>query len=52
VNVEYAAHLPVKSEAGVDALTASTLADGSPVAVEIDTHFYFLCAVVNAHAVK
>ena len=40
----YAAHLPVRSEADVDALVDSGLA------VEIDTHFYFLCAVVNGHA--
>jgi len=40
----YAAHLPVRSEADVDALV------GSGLAVEVDTHFYFLCAVVNAHA--
>jgi len=40
----YAAHLPVQSEADVDALVNSGLA------VEVDTHFYFLCAVVNAQA--
>ena len=40
----YAAHLPVRSEADVDALVNSDLA------VEVDTHFYFLCAVVNGHA--
>jgi hypothetical protein len=40
----YAAHLPVKSEADVDALVHSGLA------TEVDTHFYFLCAVVNGHA--
>ena len=42
--VEYTSHLPVKSEAGVDALIDAGLA------VEIDTGFYFLCAVVNANA--
>ena len=41
---EWAAHLPLKSEAAVDALV------DSGVATEIDTHFYFLCAVVNSHA--
>ena len=41
---EYAAHLPIRSEADVDALVDSGLA------MEIDTHFYFLCAVVNPHA--
>ena len=40
----YAAHLPLRSEADVDALV------GSGLAVEIDLHFYFLCAVVNDHA--
>ena len=40
----YAHRLPMKSEAAVD----QAIADG--LAVEIDTHFYFLCAVVNAHA--
>jgi len=40
----YAAHLPLRSEAAVDALVDSGLA------VEIDTNFYFLCAVVNGHA--
>ena len=41
---EWAAHLPLKSEAAIDALV------DSGVATEIDTHFYFLCAVVNSHA--
>jgi hypothetical protein len=40
----YAARLPMKSEAAIDAAVAAG------VAVEIDTHFYFLCSVVNAHA--
>jgi hypothetical protein len=31
------------------ALAATKLADGSPLAVEIDTNFYFLCAVVEGH---
>ena len=52
VTKAYAAHLPAKSVAAVNALENSTLADGSPVAVEIDTHFYFLCAVVNANAAR
>ena len=42
----YAAHLPLKSEADVDALLHSGLA------TEIDTHFYFLCSVVNGHAAR
>ena len=41
---QYSSHLPVKSEADADALVDARLA------VEIDTHFYFLCAVVNAQA--
>lgn len=40
----YAARLPMTSEAAVDA------AVDAGVAQEVDTHFYFLCAVVNAHA--
>ena len=42
--VDNAAHLPIKSEADVDRLVDSGLA------VEVDTRFYFLCAVVNGHA--
>jgi hypothetical protein len=41
----YAAKLPITSEAAVDAAVAAG------VAQEIDTHFYFLCAVVDPHAV-
>jgi hypothetical protein len=40
----YAARLPMKSEAAVDAAIAAG------VAQEIDTQFYFICAVVNEHA--
>ena len=40
----YAAYLPMKSEEDVDA------AIDAGVAVEIDTHFYFICAVVSPHA--
>jgi hypothetical protein len=51
IGVAYASHLPAKSETAVDDLLNTTLADGTtPVAVEIDTGFYFLCAVVNKHA--
>lgn len=52
VEAAYAAHLPAKSESEVEALVASRLGDGSPVAVQVDTHFYFLCAVVNQNAAK
>jgi len=52
ISAAYATYLPAKSEAAVDNLLAATLGDGTPVAIEIDTHFYFLCAVVNAHASK
>jgi hypothetical protein len=48
----YASHLPARSEAEVNALLASRLPDGSPIAVPIDTHFYFLCAVVSPNAAK
>ena len=52
VGAAYASALPTRSEAAVDALLAMRLGDGSPVAVEIDTHFYFLCAVVSVNAAK
>ena len=52
VNAVYASHIPTTSEAEVDDLLDATLQDGSPVAIEIDTEFYFLCAVVNQHAWK
>ena len=42
----YAAHLPLRSEADVEALVASG------VAAEIDTQFYFLCSVVDGHAAQ
>jgi hypothetical protein len=42
----YAEHLPLRSEADVDALVDSGLA------TEIDTNFYFLCSVVNEHAAR
>ncbi len=48
----YKAHLPLMSETAVLDFAAMTLADGSPVAIKVDTNFYFLCAVVNANAVK
>lgn len=47
VSQAYASHLPTKSEAAVDALLAAKDASGQPIAIEVDTHFYFLCAVVN-----
>jgi hypothetical protein len=50
VGAAYAAHIPTRSEADVDALTSATMADGSPLAVKIDTNFYFICAVVNQQA--
>lgn len=49
VNDKLASMLPAKSEAEVDAITA-TMVDGLPIANEIDTHFYFLCAVVGQGA--
>jgi len=49
VNTTLQSMLPAKSEEEVDALL-STEVEGVPLAIEIDTHFYFLCAVVNAHA--
>jgi hypothetical protein len=47
VNAAYAAHIPTKSEAAVEDLLAAKLPDGSPVALEIDIHHYFICAVVG-----
>ena len=44
VNAAYLSQLPLKSEAAVDAFI------DAGYAVEIDTGFYFLCAVVNANA--
>lgn len=52
ISAAYASQLPATSEAAVDALVDSTLPDGSPVAVEIDTGSYFLCSVVNSKAAK
>ena len=49
VNQALQSMLPVKSEAEADALE-STQVDGMPLAIEIDTHFYFLCAVVGTGA--
>jgi hypothetical protein len=52
VSAAYGAQLPVTSETAVDALLGMQLGDGSPVAIEIDTHFYFLCAVVSPNAAQ
>ncbi len=52
VSAAYASYLPATSEEAVDTLLAAHLADGSPIAVEIDTHFYFLCSVVSANTAK
>lgn len=46
----YSSLMPATSEAAVMALGALKLSDGSPVALIIDTHFFFLCAVVNPNA--
>jgi hypothetical protein len=50
VSAAYATHIPAKSEGAIDDLLATKMPDGSPVAVKIDAHFYFLCAVVDPHA--
>jgi hypothetical protein len=42
----YAAMLPMTSEAAVDAAIAAG------VAVEVDTHSYFLCSIANDHAAR
>lgn len=49
VNSTLRSMLPAKSEVAVDALL-STQVDGIPLANKIDTHFYFICAVVSANA--
>jgi len=49
INAKYLQLLPATSEAAADAILG-TLVDGVPMAFEIDTEFYFLCAVVNPHA--
>jgi hypothetical protein len=48
----FAKQLPAKSESEVDALVDSTLPDGTPVAIEVDTGSYFLCAIVNRKAAR
>ncbi|MGE5176519.1 MAG: hypothetical protein ACM3JJ_09115 [Hyphomicrobiales bacterium] len=50
INAAYGARLPVKSEAEVNDLLAAHLADDTLIANKIDTHFYFLCAVVGSAA--
>lgn len=52
VTAAYASRLPAKSEAAVDDLVASRLADGSPVALEVDKNFYFVGSVVSANAAR
>jgi hypothetical protein len=49
VNDMYRTLLPTKSEDAVNTLL-TTQVDGMPMANRIDTHFYFICAVVGAHA--
>jgi len=49
VNTTLGSMLPARSEDEVDALLA-TQVDGMPLANEIDTHFYFICAVVSGNA--
>ncbi len=52
IDALYKEHLPLTSEADMDAFLALRLPGGMPVAIEVDTHFFFLCPVVNAHATK
>jgi hypothetical protein len=49
IGAAYGSHLPLKSEADVDALLATSF-NGGPLALEMDLHFYFLCAVVSSNA--
>ena len=48
----YKASLPIKSEDDVLAFAQKKLDSGAPVAVLIDTQFYFLCAIVGQGAGK
>ena len=48
-SIAFSPYFSAKSENAVDALL-STQVDGVPLAVEIDTHFYFICAVVGENA--
>ena len=52
VGSAYGHMIPTTSETAVNALLAAHMPDGSPVAVKIDTHFYFICAVVGQGAGK
>ena len=52
VSAAYASHLPTTSEAAVNDLLAARDANGGPIAIKIDTHFYFLCAVVSPNAAR
>jgi hypothetical protein len=49
VNAMYQTMLPTMSEDDVNTLL-TTQVDGAPLANKIDTHFYFICAVVGANA--
>lgn len=49
VNAALESMLPAMSEEAVDAIL-STQVDGMPIAIEIDTHFYFICDVVGERA--
>jgi hypothetical protein len=47
VSAAYATYLPATSETAIDALLATAGPGGAPLAIKIDTDFYFLCAVVG-----
>lgn len=49
VNAQLKTLLPATSENAVNSLMA-TQVDGVPLANKIDTHFYFICAVVSPNA--
>jgi hypothetical protein len=52
VGAVYKAHLPLKSESAIDEFLAMKLPSGAPVAVQVDPHVFFLCAVVDPHAAR
>ena len=50
ISAAIAAQLPITSEEAVNNLLGMHLSNGAPLAVKVDAHLYFLCAVVNPHA--
>lgn len=51
VGAAYGKQLPITSEADVEALLNMNMPDGTKLATTVDPGIYFLCAVVDPHAV-